>query len=111
MLERKPEAQLPLIWQANLLSLSRGSLYYTPRPACSREVYIKRRMDELFTAHPFLGSRKVMAILAGEDMAIGRHTVRRYRQQMGLETIYPSRTCRARVARSTGCIRICCRTW
>ena len=89
MLERKPEAKLPLIWQANLLSLSRGSLYYTPRPACSREVSIKRRMEKLFTEHPFLGSRKVMAILAGEDMAIGRHTVRRYRQQMGLETIYP----------------------
>jgi putative transposase len=46
-------------------------------------------MDELFTAHPFLGSRKVVAILAGEGVVVGRHTIRRYRQQMGLETIYP----------------------
>jgi putative transposase len=52
-------------------------------------VHIKRRLDELFTEHPFLGSRKVVAILAGEGVAVGRHTVRRYRQQMGLETIYP----------------------
>jgi len=46
LLERNPEAKLPLIWQADLLSLSRASLYYTPRPACSREVHIKRRLDE-----------------------------------------------------------------
>ncbi len=89
MVEWNPQAQLPLTWQADLLSLSRGSLYYTPRPACSQEVHIKRRMDELFTEYPFLGSRKVMAILAGEGVAVGRHTVRRYRQQMGLQTIYP----------------------
>ena len=89
LVEWNPQAQLPLTWQADLLSLSRGSLYYTPRPACSQEVHIKRRMDELFTEHPFLGSRKVMAILAGEGVAVGRHTVRRYRQQMGLQTIYP----------------------
>lgn len=89
LVEWNPQAQLPLTWQADLLSLSRGSLYYTPRPACSQEVHIKRRMDELFTEYPFLGSRKVMAILAGEGVAVGRHTVRRYRQQMGLQTIYP----------------------
>jgi len=52
-------------------------------------VYIKRRLDELFTAHPFLGSRKVASILAGEGVAVGRHTIRRYGQQMGLQTIYP----------------------
>jgi putative transposase len=66
LVEWNPQAPLPLIWQADLLSLSRGSLYYKPRPACSQEVHIKRRMDELFTAHPFLGSRKVAWILAGE---------------------------------------------
>ncbi len=89
MVEWNPQAQLPLTWQADLLSLSRGSLYYKPRPACSQEVHIKRRMDELFTEHPFLGSRKVMAVLAGEGIAVGRHTIRRYQQQLGLQTIYP----------------------
>ena len=89
MLERNPQAKLPLIWQADLLSLSRSSLYYTPRPACSREMHIKRRLDELFTEYPFLGSRKVVAILAGEGVVVGRHTIQRYQQQMGLQTIYP----------------------
>ena len=111
LLERSPEAQLPLIWQADLLSLSRGSLYYTPRPPCSQEVYIKRRMDERFTAHLFLGSRKVVALLAGEGVAVGRHTIRRYRQQMELQTIYPKPNLSRPGGLSTRCMRICCGTW
>ncbi len=82
-------AELPLVWQAQLLSLSRGSLYYKACSAREREVSIKHRLDELYTEHPFLGSRKVVPILAGEGMAVGRHTVRRYRAEMGLETLYP----------------------
>jgi putative transposase len=56
---------------------------------CSQELHVKRRLDELFTEHPFLGSRKVALILAGEGVPVGRHTIRRYWRQMGLETIYP----------------------
>ena len=80
---------MSLVRQSQLLSLSRGSLYYRPHHVREQELVVKHRMDELFTAHPFLGSRKVMAILAGEGVAVGRHTIRRYGQQMGLETIYP----------------------
>jgi putative transposase len=78
-----------LSWQADLLSLSRASLYYQPRPVDDQEVRIKHRLDELYTAHPFLGSRKIVWILNQEGICIGRHTVRRYRQEMGLWTIYP----------------------
>jgi putative transposase len=82
-------AELPLARQAQLLSLSRGSLYYKPRPTGEREVKIKHRLDELYTEHPFLGSRKIVAILAGEGTPIGRHTIRGYRAEMGLEALYP----------------------
>lgn len=80
---------LPLIWQADLLSVSRASLYYQPRPAGDQEVQIKHRLDELYTEYPFLGSRKLVWILEQEGISVGRHTVRRYRQEMGLWTIYP----------------------
>ena len=72
-----------------MLGLSRSSLYYEPRPAGEREVSLKRRLDELYTEHPFLGSRKVEIILENEGFVIGRHTIRRYRREMGLETLYP----------------------
>lgn len=83
------EAELSLTQQAELLCLSRASLYYQPREADEREVKIKHRLDELYTAHPFLGSRKIMELLAGEGFRVGRHTIRRYREQMGLVTLYP----------------------
>lgn len=55
--ERGGEADVPLVWQAHLLGVSRASLYYEGRPPREHEVAVKRRLDELYTAHPFLGSR------------------------------------------------------
>ena len=81
---------MPLAWQAELLSLSRASLYYQPRPAREQEVRIKHRLDELYTEHPFLGSRKIVRLLAGEDIVVGRHTIRRYQAEMGLSTLFPA---------------------
>jgi len=83
------QAELPLIWQAELLSVSRSSLYYQPRPAKDQEVAVKHRLDALYTQHPFLGSRKIVRLLASEGFTLGRHTVRRYRQEMGLWAQYP----------------------
>jgi putative transposase len=80
---------MSLVWQADLLSLSRASLYYKPCPVEEQELRVKHRLDELYTEHPFFGSRKMVQILAGEGIAVGRHTIRRYRHEMGLETIYP----------------------
>jgi putative transposase len=72
-----------------LLSLSRGHLYYRPCSADQEEVAIKHRLDLWYTENPFLGSRKIVRFLADEGIVVGRHTIRRYRQQMGLETLYP----------------------
>lgn len=80
---------MPISWQADLLSLSRGHLYYQPVQPGQQEVTIKHRLDELYTELPFLGSRKIAAILSLEGIEVGRHTIRRYRSEMGLETLYP----------------------
>ncbi len=88
-MEREAEAELPLTLQAELLSVSRANLYYHPRPARTQEIALKHRLDVLYTEHPFLGSRKIAQMLAGEGFTIGRHTIRRYRQEMGLETLFP----------------------
>lgn len=80
---------MPLVWQADLLSVSRSNLYYQGRPARAGEIAIKHALDVLYTDSPFLGSRKVVALLAQKGMVVGRHTIRRYRKEMGLETLYP----------------------
>jgi putative transposase len=79
---------LPLVVQANLLSVSRASLYYQAVPPTAAELHIKRRIDEIYTAWPFYGSRRITAVL-GREMVINRKAVRRHMREMGLEAIYP----------------------
>src|ERR1700730_8599949 len=49
--------QLPVVRQAQLLELSRSSVYYLPRPASSEDLALMRRIDELHLEYPFSGSR------------------------------------------------------
>ncbi len=88
MIEREA-TELPLSVQANLLGISRASLYYTPVPPSAREVAIKHRIDALDTDHPFYGSRKLTVLLRQEFGPLTRKTVQRYLQEMGLAAIAP----------------------
>jgi len=88
MIERT-ENMLPLKTQAELLSLSRSSLYYRPKAPSGQEVQAKRRIDEIYTAHPFLGSRKITVLLR-KEMCISRPTVQRHMREMGITAIYPA---------------------
>jgi putative transposase len=47
--------ELFLKTQAELLSISRSSLYYAPMPPSQEEVAIKHRIDEIYTRCPFYG--------------------------------------------------------
>lgn len=87
-MEHTPEA-LPLSTQAALLSISRASLYYEPVAPPPEEVAIKHRIDELYTAHPFYGSRKLTVLLREEFGSINRKRVQRYMQEMAIAGIAP----------------------
>lgn len=88
LIERGDDA-LPLRTQADLFGLSRASLYYEPVPPSPEEVAIKHRMDALYTAHPFYGSRKLTVILHEEGVLINRKRVQRYMREMGIAGITP----------------------
>jgi putative transposase len=79
---------LPLVRQAELLRLSRSTLYYEPRPVPAGELAIMRRIDELHLDYPFAGSRMSRDLLRGEGIAIGRELVATMMRQMGLEALY-----------------------
>lgn len=81
--------ELPLTVQAELLSLNRTSLYYKPVPPSPEEVRLKHRIDELYTQYPFMGSRRIAAMLRQEGETIHRNTVQTYMREMGLVAIYP----------------------
>lgn len=80
---------LPLKHQAELLGLSRSSLYYQPVPPTTEEVKLKHRIDEIFTAYPFYGSRRITAQLRREGWLINRKRVQRCLREMGLVAIHP----------------------
>jgi len=88
MIERG-HPELALKTQAQLLSLSRASLYYTPVGPSAKEIAIKHRIDELYTRYPFYGSRRMTAVLCQEGYQISRPTVQRYMREMGIAGIAP----------------------
>jgi hypothetical protein len=61
MAERKAmidrEHDLPITKQAEILKVSRGSVYYLPRPVSSVDLAIMQRLDRLHLEFPFAGSR------------------------------------------------------
>jgi len=88
-LVEREQPSLPLQAQADLLSVSRASLYYQPKSPSAEEVALKRRIDEVYTKHPFLGSRRIAKQMQNEGLQICRNTVALYMQQMGIAAIYP----------------------
>jgi putative transposase len=79
---------LPITQQAKVLTLSRGSVYYQPRPVSAGALAIMRRIDELHLDYPFAGSRMLRDLLRGEGVAIGRARVATMMTRMGIEAIY-----------------------
>ncbi len=83
MIDRAHE--LPIVQQAKALGISRGSVYYLPRPVPAADLAIMRRMDELHLDFPFAGSRMLRDLLNKEGVEIGRCHVATL---MSIEALY-----------------------
>ena len=79
---------LAIVAQCRLLKIARSTLYYRPAPVDLDDLAVMRRIDELYLASPFYGSRRMVAVLRREGMVINRKRVRRLMRVMGLEAIY-----------------------
>jgi putative transposase len=88
LLERE-NSELALSVQAELLGVSRSSLYYRPVGPSAEEIALKHRIDALFTAHPFYGSRRITAQLQRDAVLVNRKAVQRHMQEMGIVAIGP----------------------
>lgn len=80
----KTSSVLPLEVQAELLGVSRRSLYYQPRPVASETLVVMNAIDRVYTAHPFYGSRRI-----AKDVGVNRKQVQRLMREMGIEALYP----------------------
>jgi putative transposase len=79
---------LPITKQAEVLRISRGSVYYRPRPVPEADLAIMRRHDRLHLEFPFAGSRMLQGLLAAEGSKIGRRHVKTLMRRMGIEALY-----------------------
>jgi putative transposase len=81
-------AEVAVKRQAQLLELSRSSVYYAPRPLPARDLALMRRLDELHLKWPFYGARKLTRELRDEGHGVSRRHVTTLMRRMGMETIY-----------------------
>jgi putative transposase len=79
---------LALTAQARLLGIARSTAYREPQPVSAIDLAVMRRIDELHLNYPLAGSRMLRAMLANEEIAIGRTHVRTLMHRMGIEALY-----------------------
>jgi putative transposase len=75
--------------QCAMLGLARSGVYRLLRPANGDDLALMRRIDELFTRWPFLGSRRMAAMLRAKGVVINRKRVQRLMRRMGIAALGP----------------------
>ena len=87
----KAEPSISLSRQAELMTISRSSIYYQPK-VDPEDILIMNAIDEIFTACPFYGHRRIREDLKTEHgIFIGRKRTLSIMKEMGLEAIYPKK--------------------
>lgn len=75
--------------QADLLGMSRSSVYYLPRPTSEADLALMRVIDELHLEFSFMDARQLSGQLAKRGLKAGRLHVRTLMTQMGIEALAP----------------------
>jgi len=70
--------------QCMLLGLARSGVYRTPRPVPEDDRELTRLIDEVYTEHPFFGSRRIAF-----ELGVNRKRVQRLMRLMGIEALGP----------------------
>jgi putative transposase len=83
-----PEHDLPIKQQAEVLGISRSTVYYAPRPISDEDLWLMRRLDELHLNYPFAGSRMLRGLLWQQGLEVGRRHIKTLMRRMGIEAIY-----------------------
>jgi putative transposase len=80
---------LSITRQAQLLQISRGAVYYLPKPTSAADLVLMRRLDELHLEHPFMGARMLRDQLHRQGIHAGRRHIATLMRRMGIEALCP----------------------
>lgn len=75
--------------QCELIDLPRSNYYYQPVGWSPEELKLMKIIDEVYTEHPYYGTRRMSKVLEGLGYDLGRKGVRRYYEILGLCAVYP----------------------
>jgi putative transposase len=89
LLVEPDHAEISVRRQCDLLGVNRSGLYYQPVGENAENLILMRLIDEEYTRHPFLGSRRMMLWLNDQGHQVNRKRVRRLMEVMGIEAVYP----------------------
>lgn len=88
-LVERSHIDITLVRQAELLDISRSSLYYVPKPN-SEDKQIMDCIDTIYTDYPFYGSRRIkIELLDRYQVGICREHVQKLMRVLGIEAVYP----------------------
>ncbi len=81
--------QLSITRQAELLNISRGTVYYLPQPVSPADLALMRRIDELHLEHPFMGARMLRDQLDRQGIRAGSRHIGTLMLRMGIAALAP----------------------
>ena len=80
---------LSITRQAELLDISRGTVYYLPKPTSSGDLALMKRLDKLHLRFPFVGARMLRDQLMLQGLTVGRRHIGTLMKTMGIESLAP----------------------
>ena len=80
---------LPVTRQAEALGISRGAVYYVPRPLSAWDLALMRAIDALHLDFPFAGARMLRRLLCRDFPGVGRRRIGTLMRQMGITAVCP----------------------
>jgi putative transposase len=85
------ELPISLNKQCKLLSISKSSLYYQPVKKFSSEgeLELLNAINDIYSEHPYYGTRRIVTALQNMGINIGRKLVRSAMKYIGIEALYP----------------------
>lgn len=90
----KNNKDLSIVAQADLLGISRSTVYYEPKPVDLETLELQNQVDEIYTKYPFMGSRTIKEMINRErkkqnKSLIGRCKIQSIMRTLGIVAIYP----------------------
>ena len=87
----RENTKIPLSRQAEILGISRSSLYYQSKVG-KKDLNLMNLIDAIYTEHPTYGKRTIATIIRRDNkIPVGKKHVRTLMAKMGIMAIYPKK--------------------